>query len=539
MRQVLMTEPGCRRAVALVAVMLVVSACGSTVPPTSRTPSPTPIAFPMQARTLDLAQTAKALGDPKTAELGVWSVLAHIALGVHGTGGVLLAGSEASKSDFFLFDFQVPELAAMAVEPPKPFSDYSTYLTRFGSTLSEARVLKLYAAAYRVNPHAYLGQLFSALGMSFSSAPMLTLFEQWLLLLDLTPPNPQRQSSPVATNGDVVLESAHSGVAPSPCDLFESSGSAGWGMARGEAQTAAAAFSEGLSDVPAEAVLIANAVRVRVTNEPDTVQEGDAGPGQVEIVNADVSLQSVPNVVNCSALFPQLLGLLPFDGGPLRGAAVQWLINSDEAYSHGAFDAGAGQGASTTDIDGRSTDHFQTIEDPSHGKGRERQLRVMASASVDLKNALRAGGASELLLLALPDRVEGWSLPFTIVWHSDDTTWTGTLHMELTYGPGCSATASYQLALNVDKDGAVAGTSKGGGTYFRSGCGGADFPLVVDLPVSGHLTGSAFQLKIPINAPSAYVPVTVPLASPTTAHAQTTDVQGVRTYTIDLACSDC
>jgi hypothetical protein len=40
-------------------------------------------------------------------------------------------------------------------------------------------------------------------------------------------------------------------------------------------------------------------------------------------------------------------------------------------------------------------------------------------------------------------------------------------------------------------------------------------------------------------APLAYDLVTVPLQSSTAAHAQTSDLGTIRTYTIDLRCSDC
>ena len=72
---------------------------------------------------LSPTETADALADPERAEIGVWSLLANLGIGVYtGDGEQIFAGSELSEHDFWLYDFELPLLAHLAQGDPRPFS---------------------------------------------------------------------------------------------------------------------------------------------------------------------------------------------------------------------------------------------------------------------------------------------------------------------------------------------------------------------------------------------------------------------------------
>jgi hypothetical protein len=97
------------------------------------------------------------------------------------------------------------------------------------------------------------------------------------------------------------------------------------------------------------------------------------------------------------------------------------------------------------------------------------------------------------------------------------------------------------LGLVVTK-GQVSGTARGSWLYVRTSCGvGTQQGPAETVPITGTMSSSQFQLIIALDFPGLQLPVTVPLTSPKTAHAQNTDQlpAQTRTNTIDLTCANC
>jgi hypothetical protein len=120
--------------------------------------------------------------------------------------------------------------------------------------------------------------------------------------------------------------------------------------------------------------------------------------------------------------------------------------------------------------------------------------------------------------------------------------WQGTEHMNLAIsGPGCSVTVDGTLRMVVSGEGKVSGTAKGSWLYVHTSCGLGSQSSQETVPITGTLTSTEFQLTIPLGLFGTQLPVTVPLTSAKTAHADGTDHPGAatRTYTIDLTCDQC
>jgi hypothetical protein len=121
--------------------------------------------------------------------------------------------------------------------------------------------------------------------------------------------------------------------------------------------------------------------------------------------------------------------------------------------------------------------------------------------------------------------------------------WTGTEHMVQVFkAPACSLTVNTTLYVVVSKGGQVSGTATGSWLYVTTSCkGNAPFTGQGTVPITGMLSSTHFQLTIPFGFSLTPLPVTVPLTSAKTAHADATENigRGQRTYIIDLTCSHC
>ena len=188
-------------------------------------------------------------------------------------------------------------------------------------------------------------------------------------------------------------------------------------------------FLDAVAELPAQAMLVANAIQVSVISDPFEVHEGHDGPGARESVDATAQIGRIPEIVQCGFLFPQLTGDLVSLGGPFGGVELTWAI-SPEAQDHGTLDVGGGAGVETTitDRSGRSHVSFDTRQEPSKGKGDERDLTATVFVTADVRPALLAAGVSRALvdLVPSPVPVRG-TATFRISWHDDAQHWTGTM----------------------------------------------------------------------------------------------------------------
>ena len=105
-----------RLAALAVAILLTVTAAcsgggSSSSAGKSSSAAPEPLTPPTGFNQLGPTDTAAALVDPSRVRLGVWSLLDHLGVGVYtGDGKQVLAGSERSEKDFWLYDFEIPVL---------------------------------------------------------------------------------------------------------------------------------------------------------------------------------------------------------------------------------------------------------------------------------------------------------------------------------------------------------------------------------------------------------------------------------------------
>lgn len=395
----------------------------------------------------------------------MWSLLDHLGIGVYtGDGQQVLAGSEQSQEDFWLYDFQIPVLERMATAPSIPFAEYADYLHTHGVTASADEVLAAYASAYSKHADSFLVQLFTASDVRFDGTPSISPLIEWLLLLDATVP-PNGGSAQSASAGRSARAMQHA-LAQEPCSTSGDGRAPGFGIVRNESDLIASAYGEAINGLPAQAMLIANSIVVSISSSPGDVHEGHDGPGASESIDAMAQVGQIPVVVNCGSLFG-LLGTLYSVGGPLSGVLLNWTVPT-EALEHGTLNAGiTGSGASTTDASGRSHVSFDTIQEPSRGKGDLHDLTAVVFAQADVRLALSAAGVSQILvrLVPAPVPVRGQAT-FRISWHDDSHHWTGTMTSSsddtVTAADGglvCSASWRTDLSLAVDSEGQITGTA--------------------------------------------------------------------------------
>ena len=464
---------------------------------------------------LSAFDTADALADPSRVHLGVWSLLDQLGIGVYtGSGKQILAGSERSEKDFWLYDFQVPVLERMATAEAIPFSEYADYLHLHGVTATVDEVLSGYASAYAKHPDAFLVQLFDALEVQFVGTPSISPLTEWLLLVDATvSPNGQLEQESLLAREPAKAVAAT--MRQAPCSISGGERASGFGIARSESGAIAIAFGEALAALPAQAMLLANAIEVSVISDPSEVHEGHNGPGARESVDAIAKIGTIPEIVQCGFLFPQLTGDLISLGGPLAGVNLTWTI-SPEARDHGTLEVGGDAGAETTstDRDGRSHVNFDTRQEPSKGKGDQHDLTATVFVTADVRPALLAARVSQALvdLVPSPVPVRG-TATFRISWHDDAQSWTGTMKSSANetvsadnIGLVCSGTWTTALSLTIATDGNITGTAVAA-IDGPPVCRGTPYTAQMEMfhaPITGTATDT--ELRFRLGVPSSYEP---------------------------------
>ena len=427
------------RTAAVALILVVASACGAA-PSVTRTITPAPTtsavatppprsptttssaSFSVTSTPLDrqsliktAAETARLLADPAQAEAGIWSLLANLAIGVYTPKGhQVLAGSETSQQDFWLYDFEVPILADMAGSMPQAFSRYHALLSGLGYPGSVADLAALYRAAYAEHPQSFEAQLFSAMGLDFSAAPDLTRLQSWLLLLDsFVPPN----GSGRAVQSDVRL-AAEPVPGSGPCDGIVN----GFGIQP--------VFLSLLQDHPElqlefntavdayyaiHGPLLASALTSTLTADPTTVAEGRNGPGESSAVDLTLlsSFQRVPIVVDCGVLWD----VNQPNFSPPAGVLVAWepdFVLSVHRELSGSVDV------SSTDSEGIAKFVYTAQQELGDGLGQEESATGRLVASYPARSTLSAHyKISDPRLLAFVPVDETADTNIAVTWHGD------------------------------------------------------------------------------------------------------------------------
>jgi hypothetical protein len=389
---------------------------------------------------------AAALLDPSRVEEGVWFLLRGLGIGVYtGEGAQVLAGSETSPKDFWLYDFEVPLLVRLAQEPSKPFSEFQPLLNDLGLKSSQEENLKLYKDVYDANSSAYLARLFASMGLLFEGDPQITPLQEWLLLLDtFIPANPTAQSGqgqPSFTRitwGEMVAIShqatgAGVGLFPGFAQV-ESCGSIrggtfqpNWGLVRLHWGTATTSELIGLETAyyAIHGPLLARSVKAELRPNKSIAHEGHRAPGGS--ITFAVSLKidyGVGDMVLPAPICGYITNLDPSFTGALPGAKVWWKIIS-AFREHGTFKdvrghAFDGSIPTETDPSGKTSITFQARQEPANGEGQVKTIKANIQASFDPRVPIEAMGLTDPRLLAFLPATIDVSSPesVTLEWHA-------------------------------------------------------------------------------------------------------------------------
>lgn len=422
---------------------------------------------------LDPAETAQLLADPAQAVDGVWSVLANLGIGVYtGDADQVLAGSETGPDDFWLYDFEVPILAQMALAQPEPFSTYHLFLSQFEPELTVEALAAAYADAYASHSEAWQVRLLDALGVKFGVEAEITPFVQWLLFVDaFVPPNGSAQTR----SGGNALHLA--GLAAGPdrqdeiCDQINAvATSPAWGAAStvddliGMVRSGAE-FSGGaavyFSPVNlAHALMMSALVDTTLTVSSNQVHQPHSDgpflqtPSSIEIEATAKFLLDVDKLARCGLLVG--LGFEIPDAGPMKGMQIQWQFDSAFA-ERGDFrtDDGDAYQNTFTDEQGSQLITYLADPEPADGDGNLHHENAWIRATFRIQSADLFNGWAAVQEFFFP-RTMGAVVD--IGWH--EASWLLTMTYEMRDG-GDLAAVTWDGLFVVDEDDHLQGTGTG------------------------------------------------------------------------------
>ncbi len=399
---------------------------GDTTPSNPDNPSPPDTSTPGDESTTQGTKTAPAnllsdtneivtaLADSSTANLGVWSLLNQLGVGVYTASGEhVMDGSETGEDDFWLYDFEVPLLVRMATETPYPFTDYYTMLAAWGlpSDLdSQEALLALYKDTYDANSGDFLPSLLSAMGLDFTGDPSITPLQEWLLILDtFIPPNGNATSQRLVVEPNLIRPSA------SVCDnvLSKIKSSPLWGLvnnARGLADNLSQPVS--ILDLIHSAILQVGVETSLTLSQQDAHEghDGKTGDSVVFTATAKFVFDFPDEVIECG----KMAGIsLPKDG-PISPMRVDWDIPTSLVPAHGRMKPGGA--FSITESDGATSQEFTAKIEAADGVGSLEMEFNTVTATYNIQQALgnyfSIGGALQEIFNRKTD-----SVTMSMVWH--------------------------------------------------------------------------------------------------------------------------
>jgi hypothetical protein len=389
---------------------------------------------------------AAALLDPSRIEEGVWFLLRGLGIGVYtGEGIQVLAGSETSPKDFWLYDFEVPLLVRLAQEPSKPFSEFQPQLNNLGLKPSQEENLKLYKDVYDANSSAYLARLFASMGLLFEGDPQITPLQEWLLLLDtFIPANPTVQSGQgqptftrIIREGMVTVSQQATGAGVGLFPGFAQVESCGmisggtfqpnWGLVRLHWGTATTSELIGLETAyyAIHGPLLARSVKAELRPNKSKAHEGHGAPGGSITFTVSLKIDyGVGYMVLPAPICGFIINLDRPLAGALPGAKVWWKIIS-AFREHGTFKdvrghAFDGSIPTETDPSGKTSITFQARQEPANGEGQVKTIKANIKASFNPRIPIEAMGLTDPRLLAfLPTTIDVSSPEsVTLEWHA-------------------------------------------------------------------------------------------------------------------------
>ncbi|MCH8878225.1 MAG: hypothetical protein IIA89_15660 [Chloroflexi bacterium] len=413
------------------------------------------------------AETAQLLSDAETVTEGVWAVLSNLGLGVYtGEADQVLPGSETGPDDFWLYDFEVPMLAQMALDEPLPFALMHARIAGLGYDGSADDLLQIYHDVYADHPDEYLVQLLAESGLSFTGQPTLTPLQEWLLLLDtFVPPNGSSSAARTGHLASPALQVLCGTIRGG--QVFPH-----WGIIQGGKDLQGLMAAEA-AYYALHGQMLATGARGTLEASSDEAHEGHDGPGDTLKLTATVHMTYVPHNVPVGAIScGVLLNMDPPILGPVEGVEVTWNIFKS-LHQHGQVDVPS---PSLTNSFGKAEITFQARQEEAGVRGDEQEITGIVSAQFDIKTVLMTRyGLDPRVLALVPDRMPIYEpVVITIKWH--ETAWLLlTMRFELLQ-PGEFASITWDGLFVVGEDGKLDG--EGMGTILvhadQVGCIGGD-----------------------------------------------------------------
>ncbi|MCK5611116.1 hypothetical protein KAR91_55095 [Candidatus Pacearchaeota archaeon] len=389
--------------------LITLSACSSSTKNNSATAPSTFLESP--------AEIANALSDEKTAEKGIWSLLNALGVGVYtGTGEQILAGSEASEDDFWLYDFEVPMLTKMTLEDPYPFSDYHKMLSSWGVKKSSEELLKAYHDVYADNSDAFLVQLFGEMGLVFEGDPEITSLQEWLLTLDtFVPPNEKKAQAFLPFIGIAKAETV---CAKITSDLQKT---AAWGLAQGAVLSlseVASMVTDAIDPIHAGILQVGVETSLEVSNETThekhkDKQHGDYSNPLALTAKAEYVFDLGEVAIECG----ELAGFEMPPRGPIADMRIDWTVPTDLAPAHGTM-RGPDRNFSITFTDnkGETSIDFVPKNEAADGEGPYAQQKITVEADFNIQQALGNFFSWNAMLQEIFNR-RSESIEFVASWH--------------------------------------------------------------------------------------------------------------------------
>jgi len=359
-------------------------------------------------------EIAAALAGSSKVNLGVWSLLSRLGVGVYTASGEhVMDGSETNEQDFWLYDFEVPLLVRMALKTPYPFTSYYYMLSAWGLPAdldSKEALLALYRDTYSAYPDDFLPMLFSYMGLDFTDGSSITPLQEWLLILDtFIPPNGSQTSQELLMLPNVKASST--GVCDNIISRIKSNSL--WGLVS-NARNLADDFSNPISiiDLIHSAILHVG-VETSLTLSQQDAHEGHDGKigDSVEFIATAKFVFDFPDkVIECG----KMAGIsLPKDG-PVPPMRVDWDIPTSLAPAHGTLKPG---GVFTiTESDGTTSQEFTAKTEAANGVGSLEMEFNTITATYNIQQALgnyfSIGGALQEIFNRRKE-----SVVLSLVWH--------------------------------------------------------------------------------------------------------------------------
>ncbi len=410
-------------------------------------------------------QTAAWLENPDDVERGVWSLLKNLGIGVYTQEGEqILAGSERSAEDLFLFDFEVTLLISRGQQGERPFSDFYQMLVPYGLNMSQEELETFYRTTYQAHSDEWLAQLFQSLDLDFEGDIRLTPLQEWLLFLDtfVPPTGKETAGRPAAFKGLMALVPQK--LAQNEfCDAVRGNNAdTAWGLAWGVAGTASDAagavgntLKKGVLGPMSfldpkdllHAIMMMMGVETKIEKTASSAHENHEGkPDQVTFtVTVEFTGDLPAEIVSCAAI----LGFDVPPKGPIEGARVEWDLGS-VLKDHGYSRKGAGAVAVFTDLEGKSEAIWEARQEPSAGEGTEYEEDGTIEAVVRIQQGDVFNFFAGMQEFFLP-RTETTTID--VGWHESDWILVMSINIEEQITGGIlSANYTWDGRFSVDED---------------------------------------------------------------------------------------